>query len=184
MDAARRLEISREIDADLERRIAARTYRVEPEPRDTRTAAESKELHDHAWTNWANALIDAKIRDYALFETLHEFAKGVGAALAKTNRQATEVIAATRDEAVELLRGEISTAIAAARDEFRTSLEATKVEMAIAIRQEISATLKRSVDRRMAAELRELRAELRAARPRESVEPAMPRPLRLAGPNG
>jgi hypothetical protein len=165
MDEARRRQILRDLDDDLERRIAARTHRPEPEarPREpARTAAETKELHDHAWTNWANALIDAKLQGFASGETqlaiakaLADFAEDVGKVVARVRGEIAEAIAAAKAEVVDQMRGEMAAAIETARAEFSA-----------AVRQEISAPL------------RELRREIESgAKPRALAAPAEPRPL-------
>jgi hypothetical protein len=162
MDEARRRQILRDLDDDLERRIAARTHRPEPEarPREpARTAAETKELHDHAW---ANALIDAKLQGFASGETqlaiakaLADFAEDVGKVVARVRGEIAEAIAAAKAEVVDQMRGEMAAAIETARAEFSA-----------AVRQEISAPL------------RELRREIESgARPRALAAPAEPRPL-------
>jgi hypothetical protein len=165
MDEARRRQIMRDLDDDLERRIAARTHRPEPEARPgepARTAAETKELHDHAWTNWANALIDAKLQGFASGETqlaiakaLADFAEDVGKVVARVRGEIAEAIAAAKAEVVDQMRGEMAAAIETARAEFSA-----------AVRQEISAPL------------RELRREIESgAKPRALAAPAEPRPL-------
>jgi hypothetical protein len=153
MDEARRRQIMRDLDDDLERRIAARTYRPEPKAQpveQARPAAETKELHDRAWTIWASSLVDSK---------LEEFARGTGAALAKVRGEFKAAIDTAKTEVLEQVRIEMAAAIEAARNEFKTSI-------GVAVRQEI------------AAPLRELRREIEdGATPRALGAPAEPRPL-------
>src|ERR1051326_3224140 len=108
MTEERRRQISREIDEETDRRIAARTHRVEPEPRDTRTAAERKALHDSAWNNW----VDAKLRYFVHWDNMQEFAQGVGLRLATLRTDTLDEMAEAVGKVVAQVRDEAADAIA------------------------------------------------------------------------
>lgn len=128
--------IRRELDRDLEARLSR--PRHEPQPREPeQTAAQRKKLHDDAWNAWANALIDAKLRDFVNWANLKEYTKGVGDALARVRADIRKEISEEIREKVtgnEKLWAGVSDAmkdfVEAKLEPLRTELSEVKTKLA------------------------------------------------------